>query len=772
TAPERDLIGFLKLAATMDLDCVFRPGPFITAEWRNGGIPQWLLDENPEIIARSSSGHAALGGGYPAVTYAHPVFRSEVEMWMSQLLPSVSAFTSANGGPIVNIQLDDEPSYFQKLIDPMSVDFNQTLVGLGVNGSPSLWALWLDTRYGGLNEISKRHGIQYMRLEEIEPPRINMSEKAQLPLYLDWLYFKLHQVNEFVAFLADLATTHVPGLPQSMLYPYLQPLLAGEFARFASERNIDLQLTNECYLSLNAPSGSGEHKVGHIVACHEVYNMWRRPSQGPQVTMELQSSNATYLSAGAMEMLYATTVARGVRGINYFMMVGGRNPAGYENDTGAYYDTSAPIGLDGSQRPNLDAVVKSNRVIRALEPVIMNSDVMYDTFIGCYEGYEAASMCGAAFAYDAWGHQVAFNMGDMGLSDSNGITSLFSLGSISFGCVDLASGSSWLQDSRISQLWVGALEFMPTSIQENLRTFAERGGHLVVLPVIPTLDEFGQPCEILAEAIYGDTYDNEVHKMIGYGGGWDDLSVVNAQGGVSMVAPGKLSHVNPPGGAQVIARDTFSDEPCAFTAPCGAGKISVLGFRLQYSPGADPAQHRFASWLVEEGGTKRAASSSDPPLVAMELAGESGGVLCVLNPVEIPVSAKITYTPPNDRSTRRELPVLLERIEMFSKGGRLLPLDLKLSDKCSIAYSTWELAEHPSRIAQSEGNDRNRFIVELIVPNHPNGISALGEVAIHGSIENITIARGDIERMVETGDGEITVVLASSESQVTLSFDL
>ena len=35
--PERDLAGALREIAAAGLECVFRPGPFITAEWRNGG---------------------------------------------------------------------------------------------------------------------------------------------------------------------------------------------------------------------------------------------------------------------------------------------------------------------------------------------------------------------------------------------------------------------------------------------------------------------------------------------------------------------------------------------------------------------------------------------------------------------------------------------------------------------------------------------------------------------------------------------------------------
>ena len=41
----RDLGRFLDIAAELGLDAIVRPGPYICAEWENGGLPSWLTHD-------------------------------------------------------------------------------------------------------------------------------------------------------------------------------------------------------------------------------------------------------------------------------------------------------------------------------------------------------------------------------------------------------------------------------------------------------------------------------------------------------------------------------------------------------------------------------------------------------------------------------------------------------------------------------------------------------------------------------------------------------
>jgi beta-galactosidase len=758
TVAERDLLGALEAIERAGLRCVFRPGPFITAEWRNGGIPQWLIDADPSMLALGASGEAATSGAYPALTYAHPGFRRAAGEWLDEVLGAVEDHFSTKGGPIVNIQLDDEPSYFQKLVDPLAVDFNPLLVDPQDAGEESAWVRWLQARYGSLEAICDRHGTQYGSFQEASPPRTHMTEREQLPLYLDWLYFKIAQVNDFVSFLYDRVRKAAPDVGLSMLYPYLQPTLAGEFSAFARERAMDIQLTNECYLALNAPDGTGEHKLGAVVACHEAYNMWRGPDQGPAVTMELQGSNATYIAPGSMEMLYATTVARGIRGVNIFMMVGGSNPPGYENDTGSCYDISAPVALNGSRRPHFWVVEKLARVVTSLSEVLDQATTVYDTWIGCWSGYEAAAMAGAAFVYDAWGHQVLANMGDMGLANANSLAALMSLSSVSFGCVDLEHALDRLSPKLHRQLWVPAVAFMPARLQEGLVDYARQGGHLVLLPVVPSVDERARPCTTLGEAAFGAARAAQGESMPGYSGQWDDFCLVRGEGGETLVVPGMAASLDPPPGAEVLARRVRDGQPCAFRRPFGDGTVSVLGFRLGYAPGTGDDQFGFLAGMVESSVGSRAAWCEHLPMAAMLATGAGGGILTVVNPVDAPAVSAVFYRSPGAPEVVRRVPAMSGGLEMDRRGGRMLPVDVPLGGGVVVRHSTWEVVGRQ----KSEGSK----LLRLSPP--PGDGRRVGEIVFEGDPYLEVVEGGEIVSVEDLGDSATGVRMASNGAEVVV----
>ena len=367
TLPERDLLGALDRIAAAGLTCIYRPGPFITAEWRDGGIPAWLWQGDPSMLALDAAGRpAGAGRPYPALTYAHPGYESAAADWLTAAIGAVSGYFATSGGPIVHLQIDDEPSWWQQLRDPLALDYNAFLVAPR-DAQPSRYAAWLLGRHGGLDALNRAHRTTLQAVTEIEPPREVITDRAQLPRSLDWLEFKLAVINEHIAVLHAAARSAGFDGPVSMLQPYLLPLQAATFAAFARERLPDLELTNECYVSLFSATSSPEQKVAHVIATHESYHMWRGPDQGPAFSMELQGSNSSFISPGVMETLYAVTLARGIRGWNIYMLVGGQNPPGYELGTGREYDLGAPIGMGGDLRPHAAVLARQVRVVRAIE---------------------------------------------------------------------------------------------------------------------------------------------------------------------------------------------------------------------------------------------------------------------------------------------------------------------------------------------------------------------------------------------------------------------
>ncbi|WP_347107984.1 beta-galactosidase family protein [Paenarthrobacter sp. S56] len=87
----RDLGGFIDLAADEGLDVIVRPGPYICAEWDNGGFPAWLT-------------------GIPGIGLRcmDPAFTTAVEEWFDHLLPIVASRQASQGGPVVAVQIENE----------------------------------------------------------------------------------------------------------------------------------------------------------------------------------------------------------------------------------------------------------------------------------------------------------------------------------------------------------------------------------------------------------------------------------------------------------------------------------------------------------------------------------------------------------------------------------------------------------------------------------------------------------------------------------------
>jgi beta-galactosidase len=102
-----DLPRFLRLVGEAGLYAIVRPGPFICAEWDNGGLPPWLFREPGVGIRRHE-----------------PRFLDEVEKYLHQVLALVRPHQVDLDGPVLLVQVEneygaygDDRSYLQALVE-------------------------------------------------------------------------------------------------------------------------------------------------------------------------------------------------------------------------------------------------------------------------------------------------------------------------------------------------------------------------------------------------------------------------------------------------------------------------------------------------------------------------------------------------------------------------------------------------------------------------------------------------------------------------------
>lgn len=82
-----DLGRFLDLIAAEGMFAIVRPGPYICAEWTNGGLPAWL--------------GADIRGNDPG-------FMAAVARYLEQLAPAIVPRQVGQGGPVILVQLENE----------------------------------------------------------------------------------------------------------------------------------------------------------------------------------------------------------------------------------------------------------------------------------------------------------------------------------------------------------------------------------------------------------------------------------------------------------------------------------------------------------------------------------------------------------------------------------------------------------------------------------------------------------------------------------------
>lgn len=91
TTGQLDVVAFLRAVAAEGLHAIVRPGPYICAEWDNGGLPAWLFE------------NAAVG-----IRRNEPLYMAAVTEYFEQILPLLAPLQIDNGGPIILMQVENE----------------------------------------------------------------------------------------------------------------------------------------------------------------------------------------------------------------------------------------------------------------------------------------------------------------------------------------------------------------------------------------------------------------------------------------------------------------------------------------------------------------------------------------------------------------------------------------------------------------------------------------------------------------------------------------
>ncbi|HSH00121.1 MAG TPA: beta-galactosidase, partial [candidate division Zixibacteria bacterium] len=193
--PRKDLTVFLELARELGFKIILRPGPYIGADWPNGGIPEFVTSD-VSSLARDSAGEVikltgapGFKGGYLA-SYMSPAFQSSVKHYYKAFVDATRNYIHPRG-PIIAIEIDSAPSY-GGLFAPGAADYNEFM--LQREYSPFLMDL-----YESIKDLNNCYKTKYEDFSDVEPPRaFDGADEKSLPRIFDWFRFKERMLGRYV----------------------------------------------------------------------------------------------------------------------------------------------------------------------------------------------------------------------------------------------------------------------------------------------------------------------------------------------------------------------------------------------------------------------------------------------------------------------------------------------------------------------------------------------------------------------------------------------
>jgi beta-galactosidase len=654
--PKRDVKNYLDLVGESGLMLLARPGPWVCAEWVNGGLPQWLLDKHPEILSLDSALRVTsrLVPHAPVVSYLHPTYLQYVRKWFDQIIPLLDDFDTKYPSKLLMIQADNETCYgFHP--SPFDADYNPVNIGSKEGGAEGLYHAWLRRKYREISALNKYYGTQYRDFVQVEAPRAQPRSRDALLAVFDWTAFKEDVITEFLERIADMFRELGIKVPvyvnEQMNYGNVTNIakksrhlfdgidMYPNFIRDVHEAN---ERVVEPIEILKAQSPD------KYPACFEFQGGWYNAKIPP---------NTTHLHQ-------RLGFAHGLKGLSYYMWAGGTNPRGW-GTSGESYDYDCAIREDGSDGRRQAVMSLFLNFTHANEETILESEKVAEVGLAYYHPY--AYWCASLNSRLAG---LAYNIG----SEQNRLNlfedTLESIG-FNFEYFDLEYAGSRVA-SKYKLLVIPLYDFLDEHLQKNLLNFAANGATVLIGPNIPHHGRNMEPCTVLWDALKIrplETAETESVELIDSG----KLSVPK----VTLLKAESEE-------ALPIAKVSGSKETCGYLKKIGNGQVIALGFlpRPQDNQGMDALRSFFADLKIEP----RVRSRKPEVNVVERISPDGSALLYVTNLSEANVETDITYIDP----TIPDKPMEIQGVKIAKRSAVVWPINFK-TRLGEIKYMTSEI---------------------------------------------------------------------------------
>jgi len=668
TKPERNLKEWLNKCKEYGLNAILKPGPFILAEFRGAGLPDWFLEKHGDSVRmRNSGGEKVMSDG---VNLFHPIFLNNVEIWYDNVMPFIKGFQSPQGGPVIMMQLCNEIGVFSWLA-------HQADYGEGVR---ERFIAFTRGKFQSIDEVNRLWETDYPNFDALELPpdgRLPYQSRGDRSRDYHWHCFWREYYGDYLKMLDKMVRDRGITVP---LYHNLPGWIYGH--------GFDFPLNITMYQELYGNKSEILFGIDHIPEfvsfrnMHDdgIINAITRAMQGPKplFAAEFQSGSREYHvipNPREMELFYKASIINGLTGWNYYMFSQGRNPArkGYSGDTFYWF---TPVTAEGKYTNAFGLVKKMSHLVGSLEKIIVNSKRRADVGVLFDPPYYATELerpeegaSNLQFVPAAIRRSAYFD----------GLLRALQVLNVDFDMVDLTQ-TNVDELIKYRQVWLFSTDEMDVNHQQTAVDYAKAGGRLAIFPYLPDREMSQKPCSIIRDELGIAPLGVEIidSPLI------DILKLKDVKCANPQVV---YSHEQFAEG-EVIAC-TLQGSVCGFTKPMGKGKVLHLGTWL----GFDTERHKevYQSLLDKLGGVTRHATSDNEFLSVKQRFTESNeALLFVGNYFNEEHCGCVRYTHP-ETNEQISLPYSGRDILWPPTYALLSPICLSIDEKLSILHTTSDI---------------------------------------------------------------------------------
>jgi len=668
SCPERDLAGWIQRCQAHGLHCIVKPGPFILAEFRGAGLPDWFLDQyGDEVKMRNRNGEKIQSDG---VSLFNPKFLEKVTLWYDNIMPFIREREISAGGPIIMMQICNEIGVFSWLAK--QGDYG--------NAVKDHFSSYLSGTYKGIAEVNKLWGTDYLDFAHLELPPdgpLPYTSREDRGRDYEWHCFWRTYYGDYLRMLSGMARERGITVP---LYHNLPGWIFGHGYEFPV--NITM------YEDLFGDRSEIIFGVDHIPEFLSYRNMHddriindiTNAMQGnkPLFAAEFQSGSREYhvvTSPREMELFYKASISNGLTGWNYYMFSQGRNPGrkGYSGETFYWFN---PLTAEGERTSAFPLVQRMNKLVKNIESIIVKAKRKADVCVLFYPPYYATELerpvsgsCGLQFTPSAIRRPAYFD----------GLLKVLQLLNIDYDMVNLRQASSDTL-SNYKQVWAFSTDEMNAVDQQILIDYTKAGGNVVLFPYLPDREMSQRPCTIIRDALSLSPSGKEIidSPLIDV----FDLKDIKCANPQITYSEESLS------GAEIIAR-TLNGKACGFTKTLGRGSLIHLGTWIGFeTEGHKPV---YEAMLMRSGGRLRNTSAGNDNITVRERFTEDrAAILFIGNYYNEEQTGKVSYTHPETGETV-SIPYSQDEMVWPSLYGVITPVCLEVADGLKILHSTSDI---------------------------------------------------------------------------------